>query len=55
MGVGFGTKPKVEGNVLGKGYIPGCLNCLSIRSTSPVTHPMMAVVSYSSGKSWMSS
>ena len=56
MGVGLGTKPEVEGNgVLGKGYIPGCLNCLSMRSASPVTLSIMVVVSYSSGKSWMSS
>ena len=55
VGVGLGTKPKVEGNgVLGKGYIPGCLNCLSMRSASPVTLSIMVVVSYSSGKSWMS-
>ena len=56
VGVGLGTKPEVEGNgVLGKGYIPGCLNCLSMRSASPVTLSMMVVVSYSLGKSWMSS
>ena len=56
MGVGLGTEPEVEGNgVLDKGYIPGCLYCLWIRSVSPVTFSMMVVVSYSSGKSWMSS
>ena len=38
MGVGLGTKPKVEGKeVLGGGYMPGCLSCLSMRSASPVT------------------
>ena len=56
MEVGLGTKPEVEGNrVLGGGYIPGCLSCLSMRSASLVTLSMMVVVSYSSGKSWMSS
>ena len=56
VGVGLGTKPKVEGNgVLGKGYLPGFLNCLLMRSASLVTLSMMVVVSYSLGKSWMSS
>ena len=56
MGVGLGTKSEVEGKgVLGRGYIPGCLSCLSMRSASPVTLSMMVMVSYSSRKSWMSS
>ena len=57
MGVGIGTKPEVEGKGAlggGGGYIPGCLSCLSMRSASPVILSMMVVVSYSSGKSWMS-
>ena len=56
MGVGLGTRPEVEGKgVLGGGYIPGCLSCLLMRSASLVIHSMMVVVSFSSGKSWMSS
>ena len=54
VGVGLGTKPKVEGKGVlggGGGYIPSCLSCLSMRSASPVTLLMMMVVLYNSGKS----
>ena len=54
--VGLGMNPEVEGTgVLGKGYIPGHRNCLSMRSASLVTLSMMVIVSYNLGKSLMSS
>ena len=53
---GLGTKPETDGNgVDGKGYIPGLLSCLSIKSISLVIHSITAVVLYSSGNSWKSS
>ena len=54
--VGLGMNPEVEGiGVLGKGYIPGHRNCLLMRSASLVTLSMMVIISYNSGKSFMSS
>ena len=54
--VGLGMNPEAEGiGVLGKGYIPGHCNCLLMRSASLVTLSMMVIVSYNSGKSFMSS
>ena len=54
--VGLGMNPEVEGTgVLGKGYIPGHCNCLSMRSASLVTLSMMVIVSYNLGKSLRSS
>ena len=54
--VGLGMNPEVEGiGVLGKGYISSHRNCLSMRSALLVTLSMMVIVSYNSGKSFMSS
>ena len=53
---GLGTKPDTDGNgVSGKGYIPGLLSCLSIKSISLVIRSIIAVVSYNSGNSRTSS
>ena len=56
MDVGLGTEVDVEGKgFVGRGYIPGCQSCLSIRSASLVILSMMVLVSYNSGNSLMSS
>ena len=52
VGDGLGMKPETDGNgVGGKGYIPGLLSYLSIKSTSLVIRSITAVVSYNSGNS----
>ena len=56
VGAGLGMKPETDGNgVGGKGYIPGLLSCLSIKSASLVICSITAVVSYNSGNSQTSS
>ena len=56
VGDGLWTKPETDGNgVGGKGYIPGLLSCLSIKSISLVIPSITAVVSYNSGNSRTSS
>ena len=56
MDVGLGAEVDVEGErFVGWGYIPGRWSCLLIRSASPVILSIMVLVSYSSGKSLMSS
>ena len=56
MDVGLGAALDVEGErFVGWGYIAGHRSCLSIRSASPVTLSIIVLVSYSSGKSLMSS
>ena len=53
---GLGINSEVEGiGVLSKGYIPGHRSCCSMRSASCVTHSIIVMVSYNSGKSLRSS